>query len=463
VSYGFVGTKTQQGDIVTQTKITTADVEQARRVKVAVTDIDGVMRGKYLHPSKFASVLTGGFGFCDVVLGWDSADVCYENATFTGWHSGYPDAHVQLDPGTARKIPWEDNVPFMLGDFVKADGSPLPICPRQTLKRVIEYGHSIGYDARFGVEFEWFNFRETPETLQEKGFQNLKPMTPGMFGYSMLRPALNQPFFDDLMIKLQDFDVPVEGLHTETGPGVLEAALLNGDPLTVADRSILFKTATKQIAYQHGIIPTFMAKWNADLPGSSGHIHQSLSQNGVSSFHDDSDPNGMSETFKSYLAGQLLLLPDILALLAPTVNSFKRLVEGMWAPTKANWAIDNRTVALRVIPGSPKSTRVELRVGGADMNPYLAIAGAMAAGMYGVKNKLTLKDAPIVGNGYTANSPRLPGSLSEAADALDNSKIMRGILGDEFIDHFVQTRRWEVRQYKQAVTDWELQRYFEII
>ena len=445
------------------TKITKADVEKARRAKVAVTDIDGVMRGKYLHPSKFASVLDGGFGFCDVVLGWDSADVCYEDATFTGWHSGYPDANVRLDPSTARRIPWEDNVPFMLGEFVTANGEPLPQCPRQTLKRVVEYGQSLGYDARFGVEFEWFNFRETPDTLHEKGFRNLDPMTPGMFGYSMLRPALNQGFFDDLMIKLQDFDVPVEGLHTETGPGVLEAAILNADPVTSADRAALFKTATKQIGYQHGVIPTFMAKWNVDLPGSSGHLHQSLSKDGKAVFFDPSDPHSMSETFKSYLAGQLLLLPDILALLAPTVNSFKRLVEGMWAPTKANWAVDNRTVALRVIPGSEKSTRVELRVGGADMNPYLGIAGALAAGLYGVEHGLKLEVDPIQGNGYTSNSPRLPGSLSAAAEALDNSKIMRTILGDQFVTHFVETRRWEALQYKQAVTDWELKRYFEII
>ena len=259
-------------------KFSIDDVNKARRAKVAITDMDGVLRGKYLHPSKFESVMKGGFGFCDVVLGWDSADVCYENNTFTGWHSGYPDANVQLDPSTARVIPWEDNVPFMLGEFVKADGSPLPICPRQTLKRAIKYADSLGYQARFGVEFEWFNFKETAESLRDKGFQKLTPMTPGMFGYSMLRPANNQAFFDDLMIQLQDFDVPVEGLHTETGPGVLEAALLNGDPLTAADRAILFKTATKQIGHKHGIIPTFMAKWNAELPGSSGHIHQSLSK-----------------------------------------------------------------------------------------------------------------------------------------------------------------------------------------
>lgn len=443
--------------------ITIEEVEKSRRAKVAITDIDGIMRGKYLHPSKFASVLTGGFGFCDVVLGWDSADECYDRAKFTGWHSGYPDAHVRLDPTTARRIPWEDNVPFMLGEFVTAEGDPLPQCPRQTLKRAVEYGKSLGFDSRFGVEFEWFNFRETPDTLNEKGFRDLQPITPGMFGYSMLRPALNQGFFDDLMVTLQDFDVPLEGLHTETGPGVLEAAIVNAEPVLAADRAALFKTATKQIGYKHGILPTFMAKWNVDLPGCSGHLHQSLSKNGVPMFHDDNAPHKMSPIFRSYMAGQLKLLPEILALLAPTVNSFKRLVEGMWAPTKANWAVDNRTVALRVIPGSPKSTRVELRVGGADMNPYLAIAGALAAGLYGVEKGLSLDVDPIQGNGYESDSPRLPRTLDEAAGALDGSTAIRGILGDDFVDHFVQSRRWEARQYRAAVTDWELKRYFEII
>ena len=441
-------------------------LEQAKargRAKVAVTDIDGVMRGKYLHPTKFESVLKGGFGFCDVVLGWDSSDVCYEDVQFTGWHSGYPDANVRLDLSTARTIPWEDEVPFVMGEFVDAVGNPLPQCPRQTLKRVVEYGKKLGYEAKFGVEFEWFNFKETPESLQEKGFRGMTPITPGMFGYSLLRPAQNQAFFDDLMLQLDAFGVPVEGLHTETGPGVLEAAILNADPVTSADRAVLFKTATKQLGYRHGIMPTFMAKWNAELPGCSGHLHQSLSKDGTPVFHDSNATHGMSDVFESYLAGQLQLLPDILALLAPTVNSFKRLVEGMWAPTKANWAVDNRTVALRVIPGSPKSTRVELRVGGADMNPYLAIAGALAAGLYGVENGLKLETPPVVGNGYTTDAPRLPSSLQAAADKLDQSTVMRRILGDDFVNHFVATRRWEAKQFQSVVTDWELQRYFEII
>lgn len=442
----------------------------ARRAKVAITDIDGVLRGKYISVDKLRSALNGGFGFCDVVFGWDSSDVCYEDAgvEYTGWHTGYPDAEARLDPTTFRTIPWEEGIPFLLGHFVKVgpDGeeTPLPVCPRQLLRRIVALAGEMGLAAKFGMEFEWFNFRETPDSLAAKGHRNPDPLTPGMFGYSVLRSSLNSPFFRDLMELTANFGVPLEGLHTETGPGVFEAAITVDDALEAADRAVLFKSAAREIGYRHGIMPTFMAKWNTALPGCSGHMHQSLWRDGSNVFFDADDPHRMSDTFRHYLAGQFTLLPEILALMAPTINSYKRLVEGMWAPTRANWAIDNRTVALRVIPGSNKSTRLETRVSGSDVNPYLAVAAALAAGLYGIRNKLALPSEPVVGNGYTAEGhPRLPGSLAEAADALDRSTAARELFGDAFVDHFVASRRWEVRQFEAAVTDWEMKRYFEII
>lgn len=444
-----------------------AELEESgvRRVKLAITDIDGVLRGKYVHVDKLRSALDGGFGFCDVVFGWDIGDVCYEDAgvQYTGWHSGYPDAQVELDPTTWRLIPWEDGVPFMLGHFVDAAGDPLSVCPRQLLRTQIARAEAMGYRAMFGMEFEWFNFRETPQSLAAKGHQNPEPITPGMFGYSVIRSSLNSPFFRDLMEMMADFRVPIEGLHTETGPGVLEAAIQVDDALEAADRAVLFKTSAKEIGYRHGIMPSFMAKWNRALPGCSGHMHQSLWQDGKGVFFDADAEHSMSETFRHYVAGQLALLPDILVMLAPTINSFKRLVEGMWAPTRATWAVDNRTVALRVIPGSAKSTRLETRVSGSDVNPYLSIAAALGAGLYGIENKLALDAAPIVGNGYTADAPRLPGSLAAAADALDQSEAARSIFGDGFVDHFVATRRWECRKFAEAITDWEMKRYFELV
>jgi glutamine synthetase len=211
-----------------------------RKVKVAVTDIDGVLRGKYIHRDKFLSAVSNGFGFCNVVLGWDSSDVCYDNVRYTGWHTGYPDAQVKLDLSTYRNVPWDGGVPFFLGDFVADDGAaPLPICPRQLLKKVVKRAADMGFSAAFGLEFEWFNFKETPQSLREKGFVRPEPITPGMFGYSLLRAGQNQPFFNAIMDELGAFRVPIEGLHTETGPGVFEAAILYSDALEAADRAIV--------------------------------------------------------------------------------------------------------------------------------------------------------------------------------------------------------------------------------
>src|SRR4051812_18496837 len=211
-------------------------------VKVAVTDVDGILRGKYLSKDKFLSALESGFGFCNVVFGWDSGDVCYDNSKYTGWHSGYPDAQVRIDPATQRQIPWDGGIPFFLGDFVDAQERPLDVCPRQLLKRVLARARAAGYVVRCGAEFEWFNFRETPQSLAEKGYVDPQPLTPGMFGYSVLRASLNQPYFAALLDQFRAFGVPLEGLHTETGPGVTEAAIAYTDALEAADRAVLFKT-----------------------------------------------------------------------------------------------------------------------------------------------------------------------------------------------------------------------------
>ena len=436
----------------------------AEKVKVAVTDVDGVLRGKYLHKDKFFSAAEGGFGICNVVFGWDSGDVCYDNSAYTGWHSGYPDAMAKVDLGTLRRVPWDGDIPFFLADFVDAQGAPLGVCPRQLLKGVLARAQSAGFIAKCGLEFEWFNFQETPQSLAAKGHANPTPLTPGMFGYSLVRMAQNRPFFTALMDELRVFGIPIEGLHTETGPGVFEAAIQFSDALEAADRGVLFKTAAKEIGQRFGIMPTFMAKWNSHLPGCSGHTHQSLWSGEKNVFYDEKDPLKMSRTFKSYLAGLMRCLPEILPFFAPTVNSYKRLVDGYWAPTKVTWGVDNRTVAFRVISGSAKATRVEVRVPGSDINPYLAVAASLAAGLYGIARELPLTAAPVKGSAYLAEGvERLPRTLQEATQRLSDSTIAREILGETFVDHFVRTRVWEWRQFQDAVTDWELRRYFEVI
>jgi len=441
------------------------------KVKVAVSDIDGILRGKYLHRDKFFGAAQvgpgGGFGFCDVVFGWDSQDQCYDNAQVTGWQHGFPDALARIDLDTARHVPWDNGVPFFLGEFVTADGSPSPICPRQTLKRVLERAAKLGFTPMAGVEFEWFNFAETPQSWAEKRGVGPTTITPGMFGYSLLRMADNRGFFNALMDDMAAFKVPIEGLHTETGPGVYEVAIAFSEALEAADRAILFKTGAKEIGKRFGVMPSFMAKWSQQYPGCSGHIHQSLIEgpDGKENlFYAAQSKRSMSPLFESYLAGQVACLMQFAPMFWPTINSYKRLVDGFWAPVKPTWGLDNRTASFRVIAGSPKSTRLETRCPGADINPYLAMSAVLAAGLYGIENGLKLTAPPITGTNQGAeNIPRAPRSLIETTRLFRQSDIARDWLGDTFVDHFAATREWEWRQWQDGVTDWELKRYFEII
>lgn len=440
--------------------------EGTEKVKLAITDIDGVLRGKVISFEKFRSVVEKGFGFCDVVFGWDMGDQAYDNGKFTGWHTGYPDAMACVDIQTFRQVPWENNIPFFLADF-RIDGQKeLPVCPRGLLKKLAKQAQEEGYLPMLSQEFEWFNFINKENELNERSFRDLKPISNGMFGYSVLRASQGSAFFHDIFDLLTKFGVPLEGIHTETGPGVYEAAIFYADAVEAADRAVLFKTGVKEIAHRHGIIPSFMAKFSENLPGCSGHIHQSLwSADGKQNlFYDKKTKTGMSSLMESYIAGQLLCLPFILPMYAPTVNSYKRLVEGAWAPTTLTWAIDNRTTALRALPGGASSTRLETRVVGSDANPYLAMAGCLASGLYGIRNKLKLRTPATTGSGYAdKENGVLPKNLWEATQAMKQSPLAKELFGDVFTDHFTGTREWEWRQFSKVVTDWELKRYFEII
>lgn len=435
--------------------------ERVRRVKLGVHDIDGILRGKYVSLEKFESAVKSGLGFCDVIFGWDSADVLYDNVTYTGWHTGYPDAQARIDCDTLRMIPWEPGTAFFLMDLLDRVGSPLAISPRQVLQRVLKRAADAGYTVKLAAEYEFWMFRETPESVRAKTFRDLTPLSPGMFGYSVLRASQNSALVLDLMDQLAAFNVALEGFHTETGPGVYEAAIAVDDGIAAADKAALFKTAVKEIVSRHGVIPTFMAKWNPELPGSSGHIHQSLAS--ASDGHNlFSDRNAPSSVMRHYIGGLAAYVPELMAMIAPSINSYKRTVPGTWAPINATWGEDNRTTAIRSIPGSPKSTRVELRLSAADINPYIAMAASIAAGIEGVTRKL--EPPPATVNAYAApDAPALPHDLAEATARLRQSEVARDWFGEQFVDHYACTREWEVRQYQRAVTDWELARYFESI
>jgi glutamine synthetase len=443
-----------------------AIVEQRNlsHVKVGVFDNDGVLRGKYMNREKFFAALDKGFGFCDVVLGWDSNDQQYDNVHFTGWHTAFPDAPVRVLPASCRAVPFEGDMLFFLGEF--SDNAET-VCPRATLRKVLARANDMGFGVNAAVEFEFFMFRETPDTVRAKNYRQLETLTPGFFGYSVLRSSVHSEFYHALLKLCEDMRFPLEGLHTETGAGVLEAAIQYTEALEAADRGALFKTFTKVLAQRSGYMATFMAKWSKDWPGQSGHLHVSLNHrnSGEAVFFDSKHPHGMSEQMRWFVGGQQALMPELLAMVASTVNSYSRLIPGFWAPTSATWGVENRTTALRVIPGGPKSQRVEYRIAAADINPYLALAVAIGSGLWGIENRIE-PDVSIVGNAYDLKLPanrQLPRTLGEAALRLANSKAAQELFGEAFVEHYAASREWEERQFQRAITDWELARYFEII
>ncbi len=452
-------------------QVTTADdVRQLleerglKQIKVGVFDIDGLMRGKYMARNKFLSSLDGGgFGFCDVVLGWDCQDQLYDNTTLTGWHLGFGDAQVRLLIDSCRTLPLEDDMLFFLGEFA---GKHEPLCPRGVLRRVIDNARARGFEPYAACEYEFLVVDETPESLADKGWRGLTPMGVSNAGYSVLRNSVNTEFYRGLLDLCEDMDIVLEGLHEETGPGALEAAICVDKALAAGDKAALFKTFAKVLAQQQGRNVSFMAKWDPKMPGQGGHIHVSLkSLSGEPVFHDASQPHSISPTMRHFIGGVQRFAGPWLALAAPTVNSYRRLVPGYWAPTAATWGADNRTVAIRAITGGPKAQRVEYRVPGADCNPYLALACAFAAGLYGIERKLE-PTPPMTGNAYVQDAPdalQLPRTLWDAAQALKASTEAREAFGDAFVDHFAATREWEEREFRKHVTDWELKRYFELI
>ncbi|HRK23957.1 MAG TPA: glutamine synthetase, partial [Beijerinckiaceae bacterium] len=342
-----------------------------------------------------------------------------------------------------------------------------PICPRGTLRRVLARAADMGFAASAALEYEFFLFNETPESVRAKGYRDLKPITPGFFGYSVLRSSVLSELYREMLDTFRAMDCEIEGLHTETGPGVLEAAIAVDDALRSADKAVLFKTFAKVFAQRRGMMATFMAKWSRDWPGQSGHIHLSLKdkKSGKPVFHEAGKPYSMSDTMRWFLGGQQKLLPEILGMISSTVNSYSRLIPGYWAPTSATWGVENRTTALRVVPGSPKSQRIECRIAAADANPYLALAAALGAGLWGIEHRI--EPTPIViGNAYDKKHPKnltIPATLWEAAQRLKASRPARALFGDAFVDHFAATREWEEREFRKHITDWELARYFEII
>ncbi|KIS00368.1 glutamine synthetase [Cryptococcus deuterogattii 2001/935-1] len=400
-----------------------------------------------------SAVKSEGFNFCSVIFGWDIHDHGYNKELLVAnWDNGYRDLFAVIDLSTFRRLKWEKDIPFFL-------------C----------HGQGKGY----GIQMhEWCGIRN-------KNFRNLNPLTTGMHGYSILRPTLNMDYFHDLYDMAVDFGIEVEGHHTETGPGVYETALGYTDASRMADNACLFKLVAKSIGMKHGVSPTFMAKPWGDLPGCSGHIHVSLQdKNGKNIFavSDKEAANGgrkgaafkdlkyLSQEGEWFLAGLLEGMPDVVPMFCPTINSYKRLQGGqaMWAPDTATYGYDSRAASVRLLtaPGVPGyATRFEVRVPGADMNPYYAMAAIFALGLRGIEQKRPLPYGPIGSPGVSRDTVKhLPTSLDSATQAfMKKDSLAREVFGDFFVDHYGGTREHEVELHRKAVTDWEVARYFELV
>jgi len=459
------------------------------KVKVAGVDVDGILRGKFMSKEKFlGAACADGFGFCSVVFGWDMHDTVYPHELLiSNKANGYRDIQASIDLSTFRRIPWENNVPFfLLSFFDPVTKKPLPVDPRGTLRGTMDTALEMGFVPTAGVEYEYFNFKETPESAADKKFHQLQPLTPGMHGYSLLRTQLNNDYFHDLFDQSLNFDVQIESHHTETGPGVLETALAYTSALRMADNAVLFKYLAKSVGMKHGVIPSFMAKPWANLPGCSGHVHVSLQDtrgNNLFAVSDkelktgragaaNDDTKFTSQTAEWFLAGLLDGLQDIMPTFVPNINSYKRLVAGeaFWAPNAKTYGYDSRAASIRIIsPPScpPAATRFEVRVPGADMNAFFALSAIFRLGLRGIAKQLPLKIAPISTmtpeDKLSGKVEMLPLSLEAATvRMMAEDSVAREALGDGFVDHFGGTREHEVRLWNAAVTNWEVERYLEL-
>ncbi|KAI5475644.1 glutamine synthetase [Pseudohyphozyma bogoriensis] len=451
------------------------------KVKVAGVDADGVLRGKLMSKEKFLSAVKGnGFGFSSTLFGWDQHDLNYSpELLVSNKENGFRDIEARIDLSTYRRIPWEDNAAFFLLTFWDPlTNEPLAACPRAVLANALAPAKERGWQGMSGIELEYFHVRETPITAESKGWTGLDVLTPGSHCYSIIRPTLNKEYFNALYDESLKFGVNIEGHHTEAGPGVFETALAYCPAERMADNTSLFKLVAKSIGMNFGILPTFMAKPYADQAGTSGHIHTSLRDAkgrnifAVSEAEEaaggranaaNKDVKYISQEAEWFLAGILEGLPDVMPMLAPNVNSYKRLAAGehYYAPNLASYGYDSRVDAIRVIspPCVPASaTRFEIRVPGADLNPYYAMAAIYALGMDGIKRQAVLSTKP-----GRAGAPKLARNLLDATrEMMKPESAARRVIGDFFVDHFGGTRIHEIDLWQAAVSDWESRRYFEL-
>jgi len=430
-------------------------------VVVAMTDMQGRLTGKRIHGQYFLDeVLKHGTEGCNYLLAVDVDMNTVDGYAMSSWERGYSDFALIPDLNTLRLIPWQPGAALILADVAWLDHTDVVASPRQVLRKQVAELEKHGMVAMCGTELEFVVYRDSYEEAWSKGYKNLVPVNQYNVDYSILGGSRIEPLLRDIRMGMSVAGMVVESVKGECNLGQHEIAFKYSDALSNCDNHVIYKNGAKEIADQQGYALTFMAKPN-EKEGNSSHIHLSFrGLKGELVMTDDSDSeHGMSEVGRQFIAGQIAHLRELSILFAPNINSYKRYVPGSFAPTAVRWGRDNRTCALRLV-GHGAGLRLENRVPGGDVNPYLAVAGIIAAGLDGIKNKLTLEPA-FTGNAYESDSARVPASMTEALDLWENSAWVKEVFGSEVQAHYANMAKVELAAYGKAVTDWELFRNFE--
>ncbi|MFF2064884.1 glutamine synthetase family protein [Streptomyces sp. NPDC058200] len=428
-------------------------------VVLAFPDMQGRLQGKrFAAPFFLEEVLEHGSEGCNYLLAVDTEMNTVDGYAMSSWDRGYGDFAMRPDLSTLRRIPWNEGTALLIADLAWSDGSPVVAAPRQILRRQLERLAEHGYTAHVGTELEFIVFKDTFEQAWDSHYRGLTPANQYNVDYSVLGTGRIEPLLRRIRNEMAAAGLTVESAKGECNPGQHEIAFKYDEALVTCDQHAVYKTGAKEIASQEGVSLTFMAKYN-EREGNSCHIHLSLQDEDGTNVMAGDGPGGMSPVMRHFLAGQLAALRDFSLLYAPTINSYKRFQPGSFAPTAVAWGYDNRTCSLRVV-GHGRSMRFENRLPGGDVNPHLAVAGLVAAGLYGIENELELPEA-CAGNAYSAGYEQVPTTLREAAELWENSPIARAAFGDEVVAHYRNMARVEVEAFDAAVTDWELRRSFE--
>ena len=430
-------------------------------VLVCMVDMQGRLMGKRFHAKHFISEGHKETHCCDYLLATDLEMGTPDGYAATSWEDGYGDYTMKPDLTTLRKTPWLDGTAMVICDVLDHHThEEVTHSPRAILKKQIKRLQEMGFDPIMATELEFFLFEKSFKEIQENGFRELRPISSYNEDYHILQTTKEEHIMRPLRNYLWSAGIPVENSKGEAETGQEELNIKYDNALNTAEHHTIAKHAVKEISWSKGHAVTFLPKWHHDKVGSSSHVHQSLWKNGENAFYDPADKLGMSKVMKHYMAGLLSYTSDITFFLAPYVNSYKRFAKGTFAPTRIIWSVDNRTAGFRLCGAGSKNVRVECRIGGSDMNPYLAIAAQIAAGIAGIENKLLL-DEPAKGDVYQGNTKMIPASLREAKDALSASEMLKSAFGEDVVKHYCRAAEVELEEFDRVVTDWEIARGFE--